>query len=250
MVFSAFLASVMQVDVPVVVFIEVGLAIWVVYTWDHLSDAKTAKEVSSFRHQFHHQHQQALLIGLIGALITGAALVYFLPIQTIYLGISIAVLVLIYFAIIHFYKKFYHKETLVAIVYTLGVFLGPYSCAERIATSSLIACFANVVLLAFVNLMIFSEFEKEADQKAGYPSLALALGHNARPLIAGVLVFQLLTLIMLFSLEVISDQVAFCFILMNLMLCLIFFGQSLSQRNEYYRVIGDGIFFIPVIFLL
>ncbi|MEL7147959.1 MAG: hypothetical protein AAFO69_16415, partial [Bacteroidota bacterium] len=144
----------------------------------------------------------------------------------------------------------YHKETLVAIVYTLGIFLGPYSCAKQVNTVLLGTSFVNVVMLAFINLMVFSEFEKEEDQEAGYPSLALALGSRAKSLISGTLIVQLVFLGALTFFELIQVRVALCFSLMNLALCLIYFGRKLSIRNEYYRVIGDGIFFIPIAFLL
>ncbi|MEL7147097.1 MAG: hypothetical protein AAFO69_12060, partial [Bacteroidota bacterium] len=106
MIFSAFLAQILEVHVPLVVFVEVGLAIWVVYTWDHLNDAKVGHELRSFRHRFHRRYQKNLLISMIGALLLGAALVFFLPLRTIYLGVILSVGVLAYFAILQFDRKF------------------------------------------------------------------------------------------------------------------------------------------------
>ena len=162
----------------------------------------------------------------------------------------LSILVLIYFAIIQFHKRFYHKETLVAIVYTAGVLLGPYSCAETVAPSLLLSCFFNIAALAFLNLMIFSEFEKETDLKSGYPSLALALGSKSGPMIIWILILQLISLSVIAFAGLITVEAASCFALMNLLLCFIYFGKSFSKRREYYRILGDGIFFIPALFLL
>ena len=240
----------MHVEVPPVILVELGLAIWIIYTWDHLNDAKVGVEIRSFRHQFHQRYQQLLLGGMVLALLVGAILVYFMPVRTIYLGVMLSVFVLIYFAIIQFNRRFYHKETLIAIVYTLGVFIGPYSCATDVPTMFLIACFFNVMVIAFINLMVFSEFEKAQDEMAGYPSLARALGGFATKLITWLLIGQLVILAVLYVGRVIDTDVAACFALMNLILCLVYFGKKFSERNEYYRVLGDGIFFIHMAFLL
>lgn len=248
--FSAFIASVFHVDVPTVVYVELAIVVWCIYTWDHLKDAKDHDSPLTFRHQFHKKKVRILFLIFLMLLITGAFLIFFLPLSTVYMGVTISIFVLIYFLIIHFYPTFYHKETLIAVLYGLGIFLGPVSCMQVFAGVELICYLVFTMLIAFTNLMIFSDFERESDQANGFPSLAIKLGRHSRLLIASILIAQFISLTAFYIVFSFSAEVFSCFMLMNAVLALVYFGKKRSIKREYYRILGDGIFFIPLFFLL
>ncbi|MEL6562010.1 MAG: UbiA family prenyltransferase [Bacteroidota bacterium] len=249
--FSAFVARVFNTSVPEIIYVELAIAVWCIYTWDHLKDAKERGDHSlTFRHQFHKKHARILFLTFLLLLIAGASLVFFLPISTVYMGVAISIFVLMYFLIIHFYPTFYHKETLIAVLYGLGIFLGPVSCMEVFAGMELICYLIYTMLIAFTNLMIFSEFERESDQANGFPSLAIKLGRHSRLLIATILIIQFISLTVFYVTFSISTEIFSCFTLMNAVLALVYFGKKQSLKSEYYRILGDGIFFIPVVFLI
>lgn len=246
---SAFIAKVFVIAVPILVYIELALAVWCIYTWDHLMDIKVKKGPQIFRRQFHQKHAKKLLLALLICLIIGASLVFFLPVNTLYMGVAISIFVLLYFFVIHFFPAFYHKETFIAVLYGMGVFLGPISCMTEFPEGEITSYLFFTILIAFTNLMIFSEFEKEEDQQSGYPSFAIKLGKKAGTFISMVLILQFAALIIFFAFSFISAEVFYCFISMISVLGLVYFGRKISVRNEYYRILGDGIFFIPLFFL-
>lgn len=248
--FSAFIAGVFNATVPNAVYAELAIAVWCIYTWDHLKDAKDHNNLLTFRHQFHKKYAHQLFLTFLTVLIIGACLVFLLPLSTLYMGITVSVFVLIYFLIIHFYPTFYHKETLIAVLYGIGVFLGPVSCIKVFDGIELVCCLIFTMLIAFTNLMIFSEFEKESDQASGYPSLAIKLGRRTDLLIVMILLIQFVALTVFYLYLSISLEVFGCFMLMNTVLAIVYFGKKRSIKREYYRILGDGIFFIPVFFLV
>ncbi len=249
-IFSLFISEVFKIVVPIVVYVELAIAVWCIYTWDHLRDIKDKKDPVSFRHQFHKRFSKQLTILLLFSLLTGAILVFFLPINTVYMGVVISIFVLFYFCIIHFIPTFYHKETLIAVLYGMGIFLGPISCLKGYPENEVFYYLGYSILIAFSNLMIFSEFEKKTDKRDGYPSLAIRLGNKAHLLISTILIFQFVSLVLLFLSSLVAREVFYCFISMITILCIVYFGRKTSLKNEYYRVLGDGIFFIPLFFLV
>jgi len=248
--FSMFIASAIQVNVPPVIYMELTLAVWSIYTWDHLKDARSTDSPSAFRHQFHKTHQRKIFLGLLLALVLGAFLAYFLPLKTLYMGIMLCIFVLVYFIVIHFYSKFYHKEAFISILYALGIFLGPYSVVNAIfSVSQLFFSLIITSLIAFINLIIFSDFERKIDLQSGYPSLALAIGIKVKRLVYLLSGLSILLTAFAYCLQFISVKTFYCFLIMLAILGCTYLGRKYTFRNEYYRIFGDGVFFVPLLFL-
>ncbi|MGB3467650.1 MAG: UbiA family prenyltransferase [Cyclobacteriaceae bacterium] len=249
-IFSLFISQILGIVVSTVVYVELGLAVWCIYTWDHLKDAKSVAQPSTFRHQFHKRNSETLYLLLIVCLLIGAFLVFWLPVRTLYMGVAISIFVLIYFFTIHFYPKFYHKETFIAILYGMGVVLGPFSNLDDYAMGSLYFYPFFAVTIAFTNLILFAEFDRESDLKDGYPSLALKLGKHSTTVIKSLLISQPVLLIMLYMVQFIPANVFYCFMSMIVVLAVIYFFRTRMVANNFYRMLGDGIFLIPLLFLI
>ena len=155
--------------------------VWLIYTFDHLMDAKSiGLNLVSDRHKFHDQYFKELvyvwsLIFLISAFI----LLPYLPERTILYGVFGSVFVIVHFVFVKLLGSklsiWIQKEFGVALVFTLGVFIGPLSYVTELE-SSLFVEFSRLFLVAFFNLIMFSLFDVDLDQAQKQTSLSQYLG--------------------------------------------------------------------------
>ena len=141
-----------------------------------------------------------------------------------------------------------------ALLYACGVFLAPVSLSEQPITTELIIIFIQFSILAFINLLVFSLFEKEVDQADGHISFINLIGViNAQMLIISLAIMIIIsTLFCILYLPLKSPMVKVELLWLGMALTL--FGiaskPSVFGRNEAYRVIGDSIFFYPLVMLV
>ncbi len=251
-VLSRFIAWYLGASFSWIIDISLGLAVWVIYTWDHLSDATKVSLPSTDRHKFHKKYRRVLTIFLIAAVLCGSSLMLFLPYRTLQFGIFSGGLVLIYFLLIQLWPKFHYKEILSALVYSIGVFVGPVSMYGGKLYLIDAVIFFQVLLIAFFNLLVFSDYEREKDQRDGHLSLVLHLGEKYDKVIVSLLLLQGLLSIWVFTAGLSSTLVVVevIFLLMHLVLISIHFKQEFFSHKEKYRVLGDAIFFLPLPILL
>lgn len=242
-----------QVKLPLVVVLCLMIAVWLIYTYDHLSDArKVKKAAATYRHRFHQRHYRLLCISLVPVAFAGLFLLFYLPFITLKWGLFCAGLVAFYFLMLRL-GLFWFKEFFVAICYTLGVFLGPLSLAEPSPALYEWLLLPQVLLLALANLVIFSCFDYHSDRRDGHSSLALHLGPVlARKIAIGLLALGLLSniLLMLLTHFLPLANLQLLFMLMNLLLLMLLYREQTFRQNERYRIIGDGVFFLPALMLL
>jgi 4-hydroxybenzoate polyprenyltransferase len=250
---SLAIARYYEVNLPFTVILSLMIAVWLIYTYDHLSDAgKLDKEASTLRHRFHQQHSKRLKAAFLLLLCVGIGVVWLLPAIVIKNGLICSALVLFYFMLLKL-PAFRFKEILVAVCYTIGVFLGPLSLSQATLNFFQLLLIPQVLLLALANLIIFSCFDFDHDREDGHPSLAISLGlKRSRKLAFGILLSGLILCIcMLFQARLLLTQGIQCLILiMNLLLLLILLNEERFRQNDLYRIVGDGIFFIPSLILL
>ena len=142
---------------------------------------------------------------------------------------------------------FVYKEIISALVYSLGVFVGPISMSSNGVGLLEIMLFLNVFFIAFINLLVFSLFEQETDKADGFKSIIQTIGERATTVI--YLLFFLsvaidILLFVAFNLEVQTVIILFC---MSSILLSLNVWSSYLGRNEAYRILGDGVFLIPLI---
>ena len=241
------------VSLPVIVVAGLMISVWLIYTFDHLSDAKKVRQTAStYRHRFHQQHFKALKIALLGFGLLGLTVAALLPLPVLKWGVICAAAVLFYFILLKLHS-FWFKELLIAACYTLGVFLGPLSLLQHELNVFQLMLIPQILLLALANLIIFSFFDYQSDQQDGHYSLAIHLGlRRSKILAAGLvvagLVFSLL-LLLLAELPV-TRQVQLLVLIMNGLLFMLLIKERQFRQHELYRLVGDGIFFLPALILL
>jgi len=227
---------------------SLGLTVWVIYTADHLIDAKKVRQMASTeRHRFHQKHFSALLALLLLAIIIDAVQLFFIRKQVFIGGLILASIVVIYFALQRYLK--FLKELIGALLYTGGVLLIPVSIMETPLTPSLIILIVQFVLTALTNLLLFSWFDRLRDEKDKHSSFTTVLGERITKR-ALVIVFVISLILMVVQLLNFDLKSVALIALMNSVLLVIFFDKKYFEKDDHYRLLGDAVFLLPLIYLL
>ncbi len=252
---SLFFAKLLNVTLPPIILATLALAIWTIYTMDHLWDAhRSQNPARTFRHQFHQKHFIVLLVLVVLGIAFGMVMLWYLPTTTRIWGIVLMLVVIGYFVILRLQQnQQYHKEMLVALVFTCGVLLGPYSLYRGVLTVPYALVIMQFAALAFSNLLVFSYFEIEIDRNQNFGSLARSIGESTiRSLALGLLIMIMLSVSVCWfiwsELDVIKNS-QWIIMLMTFSLIAISKWPGLFRKDDRYRFLGDGIFFIPVLVL-
>lgn len=225
------------------------LTVWIIYTCDHLLDARSIKgAATSDRHRFHQHYFKGLLYCVCAAILINFTLLFFIRTQLLVYGVVLALMVGFYLAIQR--RFFLFKEIFVACLYTAGVVI-PAAAAMKhplnFQQSFLIAGFSFIALL---NLYLFSWMSRHEDESDHLPSLVARVQHRLFKLMMMTLFFLSGGVMIVGS--ILSDNLlAYLTLLaMTLVLFVLFLLREKASVVRNYRVIGDAVFFIPVIYLL
>lgn len=249
----ALVAGYFHAEVEPIYFFLLSLMTWLIYTTDHLMDARNIPhEAHTPRHRFHQVHYKAILSTAIVGIFIFVALI---PRQTeemlIRMALGLSALILLYFLSLIWARitqfRFVLKELFIAACYTTGVSIVPIF--HTFPLSAIHWLFLILIFfLALANLFLFSVREMQPDIIDNNPSAIRFLGlKNLRFLLQVILWLQLIGDGFLVSIG--GDwQFPLLLILMNAVLMLLFYLPAPFRKNENYRVLGDGIFLIPVIY--
>lgn len=244
--FLAYLEEYFKVAISLHVYFALAAAIWLIYTADHLIDARCVQASFTGRHAFHRRNSKLLII--LGAMVLCFSLVniYFLDGVIIRNGALLAAGCVVYLLAVYLMPRLWIKELLVAIGYAVGVFLAPVSLsAERLEMTPVVQ-FAGIALL---NLLIFSYYDQQVDQQSGFRSLVLRIGPTRSKWFIVALALVLICSSCLLWLTYGSELQAL-FLVMAGVLLMVFCFPRHFQKAERYRTIGDGIFYLPALLLL
>ena len=169
-----------------------------------------------------------------------ASLLFFLDTRILIGGITLALLSGFYLVVQGALAKRGLKELYVAFIYTSGILLTPFLLAETFS----FVIFSLLFLLTYCNLILFSWFERGDDLADRFVSIATIAG--SRKVEALILIFLALgiSVALLRSIDAISSYFITAFVCYSLLLI---GARNLKYRN-LYRVIGDGVFLLPVLF--
>lgn len=236
-------------------YIALPLAVWIVYTADHLLDARRlGAEANTPRHLFHHEHFN--VIGLFWFVCLGIIilLIFFMPVYLILCGVFVGFFSGLHLALVKWagsrLRWWLHKELGVALVYTMGVCCGPLFALNGGILNNSWGIILQFFLLALINLWLFSYFERDTDRKDGHTSFLLLIGDQTAKL---GLVFMGLICLSIGIAYLLSGHylpMQLIFFLMLLTLALIFYFPSWSLKGEKYRIWGDAVFIFPILHLL
>jgi 4-hydroxybenzoate polyprenyltransferase len=245
--FLCYLEDYYRLSLSYHVYFALASAIWLIYTVDHLIDAHSSSVQVCDRHGFHKKHFSRLI--LVGGLVLSLALVnlYFLEIELLKVGALLAAFCVLYLLLVYFHKRFWVKELLVAVVYSLGIFLAPFVQATVGNYDFILAI--QLAFIAFANLLIFSKFDLKKDHESGFNSLAIRLGkYRTDWLIQVVIIGDIVGSGISFISGWGEIQLLYC--LMSIILGGVYWLPSYFQKSERFRIAGDGVFYLPFLFLM
>ncbi|MEX2230947.1 MAG: hypothetical protein WD824_02210 [Cyclobacteriaceae bacterium] len=242
-----FFARILGVSLSLYTLLALALTVWIIYSLDHLRDARIIPKIASTdRHRFHQKYFRVILIFLFIALIIDFVLIWFVPSSVLRSGLVLWFVVLFYL-ILQRYLKFL-KEFFVACLYTAGVLLP--SLAMLAGDLQPVHCLlmGKFFITALMNLLLFSLFDYREDRSQQQHSFVTWFGPASTRY--GILFLGLLNILSGLWIWSFNPGVALIFISMNLMLLAILLFQKHLVENNYFRILGDAVFFIPLLYLL
>ncbi|OEK02577.1 hypothetical protein BFP97_14055 [Roseivirga sp. 4D4] len=248
---SLYVAQLFGVELSSQIVLGLAIAIWLIYTADHLWDGYRVKgDAVNPRHAFHQRHFKLILGIAVFVFGCGVYNTFELLSDTIWFGLGLVALTGLYFFYLKFSKAHLQKELFAAFVYVAGIFVGPMSLLEH-WDWFMLGAFIQFFLLAYVNLMLFPLFEKDEDDQQGMASIVTNRGaEQTRKRIVLALILNGLIAIACIGLGINEGKLQFMILAMSWPLLLLFLRQDVFKRYKFYRIIGDGIFFLPGLALL
>ncbi len=246
----AFFARIFGIVLLPHALISLGLIVWIIYTVDHLIDARRATgEPSTDRHRFHKRHAQTLMALLVIAGIVVMLEAFYVRKPVLFAGIGVAILVLAYIALQASLK--YAKEVIGALLYTAGVLAGPWSLLDREISAPELMLILLFGITAMLNLMLFSLIDRDSDLVDKRASFATIYGEKATKEVL-VLGFALVAAICGVLIVTFSSFAGptITILTMNILLFATFHYREYLRKDDRYRRIGDLAFLIPVFYLL
>lgn len=247
---AAWFARLFAVNLKPQALIVLGLTVWTIYTADHLLDAKRTEGIASTeRHRFHQQHFSILVAALILAVITDLIFVFFIRQAVFEWGLVLSGVVVVYFLVQRFLK--YLKEITIAVVFSCGVLLPSVAVTHESINFSMAIIIGEFMLTAFLNLLLFSWFDRHSDNRDKRESFVTLAGEVHSKGFVGA-VFLLNGTLLVGSAFLFPDRLASVVILMlmNAVLAFMLFNRNYFQVHDRFRIVGDAVFLFPSIYLL
>lgn len=246
---ALFFAGILHVQILPYGLMALALTVWIIYTADHLRDAKTIKTTASTeRHRFHQRHFN--ILGVFLAVAAGVDLVIILytrkPVLEwgIYLGVIVAL-----YLIVQRYLKFL-KETFIAVLYTLGVLLPSVSVTNQPLTVSHFLLFTQFALVALMNLLIFSWYDHDDDLRDQQRSFSTSIGKTAVTKVIFVIAAVDFLIGGFLIVSGFWEPAVVIVIIMCLLHLLVLFLSEQLRVHDRYRYAADAVFFLPLVFVL
>ncbi|HEY0654425.1 MAG TPA: hypothetical protein VGD65_14895 [Chryseosolibacter sp.] len=247
---SMFFARLISANVWIYGKLALGLTVWIIYTADHLLDAKKVRGIaSSDRHRFHQKHFRTLLMIMLVAVIIDIVVASFMRKALLQYGALLSVVVVLYLLISRFLKML--KEIFIALIYTVGVMLPALADREHLMDQWDMLFMFGFFLVAAANLLIFSWFDVQRDHADGHPSFVTFYGkQKTRMIVYGLFVALVAVAIYLAadrSYELIS--LGILLLMMTSLVLILRFNEYFAQEDRY-RLLGDAVFLLPGLYLL
>lgn len=232
-----------------------ALSIWVIYTVDHLLDGYKLKgKAMAKRHQHHYQLRGWLMVLVaISSLIT--AILVFTHLDRNYFTFGFILLGL---TVVHFVinasisnkakNRIFLKEVFIAIVVTLGFAGLPLAINPDRIELDLVPIIVSFFCINLANLLLFSFYDYESDERSNFLSAAHVYGKNvSRYCALGLLILSVCVQVFIGLTRDFPIAVWLIPIIMAATLILLVSSPKYFQVNDRYRFFGDMIYLFPAI---
>lgn len=240
-----FFSRVLNVRIGAMTVVTLGLSVWVIYTADHLMDARRIRKAASTeRHRFHQKHFAALVVVASFLLMLDSGIVIFIGPDVLRPGILLGLIVAVYLVTQRYVG--YMKEFVGAALYTSGVSLPALISFHGGITLEQIMVGGDFMLLAWINLLLFSLYDIERDRENDQVSFATVMGSRITQGIIDILFITVLIInIYLFTESLYGPAIILSSMSMVLFMLLLF--RRFFSNGNRFRYLGDAVFLIPLI---
>lgn len=253
---SLFFAHLLKIFIPPITICLLGTSVWLIYTIDHLIDARKIKTPAhTDRHVFHQKYYKILLIITLIFIFSNLIILFFIPLEVIRGGIFLAATVFFYFIFMKIFPKSftYVKELFAAFLYTSGVCLPALSLYHHQLSASFVFITFQFFLLVFMNLLSFSYTDYKIDLWEKHASLAVSIGRKSLLYlmrgVIGVFIFSYVMEYLYFEGSILKIE-NFVLFLMSIPFIAAAAFPKIMDRAGTFRAIGDSVFFIPFFALI
>ncbi|WP_373396724.1 hypothetical protein V8V91_18630 [Algoriphagus halophilus] len=251
-----FFSRLLRVQLHWTIYALLGMAVWAIYTFDHLMDARVHPTGSKMdRHGFHQKHGLALWFFLVVVVLMGlyGAYVVFGIGKELFAGGILGVIILLVMLAIRGLPPRFHwlKELNTAIFYVIGIALIPFlrfSFLDWTWETGIIT--SGYIALAYLNLIMLSFLDAGKDQASGYGSLISVLSKDQLNQVIRILCIAIIVVFFggIIFLPSFYKVFSSLILIMGLIHYLTFFNPKLSSTQIRYRM--EATFFLPWILLV
>ncbi|RLD33258.1 MAG: hypothetical protein DRI73_05790 [Bacteroidetes bacterium] len=241
-------------------WVVLPFSVWWIYLTDHYIDGLRHRELTKNpRHLFFFKNRYTVLLVLIMiSLINLVLILVYLPFRIIIFGGIAGLIVILYLAGVKFLKTqnflVFPKEIIVAILYVAGIWgslmFYDLSCFNYELLILIIAYF----LVTVMNLFIYSFYEEKTDMEDGQITIFTYFGRKKAKIImiAGLLLsifFVIYHVVWEMSTRLGSYGLILILFMLIFQTVLVLYS-SYFQGNFRYRWMNEGVFLLPVVFML
>ena len=248
-----FFSKVLRTEIAWEVYGLLGMAVWCIYTADHLLDSrKISLDPPLDRHQVHRVYGKSLryMLGGIGTLgLIWAVSIFGWKVELLIGGVlGIGILGLMLLIRMLGKKLIWLKELSTAVFYVIGISWYSWFQMEAIDFRwEPVSITLIYILLAYLNLLMLSSLDADKDKQAGFESLAtvltpLKLITIIRKLALALILLAFFGLVLFFSFY---RLYACLLLLMALVHYLSFFNPNISTEDVRMRM--EAAFMIPIL---
>lgn len=200
-----FFGDMMRLSLPAFLYLLLGMAVWSIYTIDHLLDAKKIpNKALSRRHRFHQKHfiKLSLVTTIIAILGTVLALKWLSWDGLLGAGFLLIILIMVVIIGLRFahVKLAVIKEAAIALLYVCGIALVPFWQQDfGFESWNWLFYVIGYFALAWFNLVFLSYMDAALDKAQGHHSIMTVIGKKrTRQLLWGLAAFALVYMAILF----------------------------------------------------
>ncbi|MBN8222461.1 MAG: prenyltransferase [Spirochaetes bacterium] len=255
---GALAASLLHADMRLAWWFLLPAAVWVIYTADHLLDARKVRDdFANARHEFHRRHFRVLAtLAILTALACFVAAIFFLSDIVVKGGLLLCLMAAFHLGMAFWGKIRFGKEISVAVIYSLGVWFAPYLRRGCSVTGIHMLAFGFFVLAALLNLLMNSIMEYEMDEKEKLRFATGVLSLNRMRIIVVVvswLASLAILVILKYGIKLHVELTVISGFVFLFILCavpgIIISEEKFYKKNKRYRVQAEWVFSLGMLLL-
>jgi 4-hydroxybenzoate polyprenyltransferase len=254
-----FATVLLESDLPALVPLILCIAVWLIYTLDHLSDAwflggRALKPVYAW-----HWERRRILLVFSAVLAATAVLLSFLylPAKVLLAGLAGSGFLMLYglfHSLLANRGRYFFKELWVGGIYTIGVWGLPFLFRGVRADPAIFMILAAFFCLVMVNVLTYSLFELPLDRQENLPTFAVRYGYRScRNLIRGFLIISLVlssACLCLHGPATVRIKTAGILLVMSFLLGIIHIFPGYFGKHGRFGRLADAVFILPAVIVL